>query len=268
MELSPLLFGFYKFVKYAIYPYTWFVALLGLLSILVLRPVSPFRLLGVRFLVLTTLLLVYGLGSPIVARTLIGSLEAQYPPFDGSAGRRFDAIVVLAGGVLPKGTLRPAHELTDLSRERTMCGADLYRRGYAAKVLLSGGDASIFEDGPEQANEMKHLALRLGVPDEAIEIENRSRTTYENAVETKKLLGNQSILLVTSASHIPRAVALFRKQGLNVTPAPCGYLARHRVDVWEMTLFDVLPQVSALQVSTNAIEEMAGMWVYRLAGKL
>ncbi|MER3424139.1 MAG: hypothetical protein C4293_13880 [Nitrospiraceae bacterium] len=268
MELSPLLFGIYKLVKYAIYPYTWFVALLGLLMLLVFRPVSPLRLLWIRLLTLSTLLLVYVLGSPIVARMLVASLEEQYLPFDGSTGKRFDAIVVLAGGVLPKGTLRPIHELTNLSRERTACGADLYRRGYAAKVFLSGGDASIFEDGPEEANEMKHLAVRLGVPDEAIVIENRSRTSYENAVETKKLLGNQSILLVTSATHIPRAVALFRRQGLNVTPAPCGYLARHRVDVWEVTLFDFLPQVSALQLSTNAISEMVGMWVYRLAGKL
>jgi uncharacterized SAM-binding protein YcdF (DUF218 family) len=115
---------------------------------------------------------------------------------------------------------------------------------------------------------MKRLAIRLGVPEEKIRLETRSRTTYEGAVEVKQMVGGQSILLVTSAGHLPRSIALFRGQGLNVTPYPCGYSARHRTDSVELTVFDFLPRVEALQISTDSIVELVGMWVYRVLGKV
>lgn len=269
LELTPFWFGLYKLAKYATYPYTWLVALLGLLTVLISRRVSPARLRWLRILSVSTLLLAYLLGTPIIARTLLGSIEAQYPPFDPTALKRFDAIVVLSGGALGKGSLRPSDQLTETSMERTLCGADLFARGLGHRLLLTGGDASIFGEGPQEAVEMKRLALKLGVPEPAILLETRSRTTYENAVETKRLLGNASILLVTSASHIPRAVALFRKQGLDVTPAPCGYLVRNRPDdLLTLTPFDFLPGLHALQLTTIAITEWAGTILYQITGKL
>jgi uncharacterized SAM-binding protein YcdF (DUF218 family) len=60
---------------------------------------------------------------------------------------------------------------------------------------------------------MKRWALRLGVPESVIQVEESSRTTYENAVQTRAVLGPGHILLVTAAYHLPRAVGLFEKQG-------------------------------------------------------
>ena len=116
---------------------------------------------------------------------------------------------------------------------------------------------------------MKRLALRLGVPEDAIVVEDRSRTTYENAVGVKRILGHASILLVTSASHVPRAVGLFRKQGLETTASPCGYLAKDRP--WSglgINPFDLLPDVDALSRNTIAITEVVGTIVYWAIGKL
>jgi uncharacterized SAM-binding protein YcdF (DUF218 family) len=268
MDLSPFWFGLYKFTKYALYPYTWLIMLLAALTISVLGRLSPRRLMVVRLLTLSSFLLACVLGNALVARFLMASLEEQYPPFDSATAKRFDAVVVLAGGVLPNGTLRPSTALTGFSMERTMCGVEVFKRGYAKQMVLSGGDASVFEEGPEEAIEMKQLAMRLGVPDTAIVIETRSRTTYEGAVEVKRILDKKSLLLVTSASHIPRALALFQKQGLDATPYPCGYSARHRSDVLQVTIFDVLPQLNALQLSTTAITEIVGIAVYRAIGKL
>jgi uncharacterized SAM-binding protein YcdF (DUF218 family) len=268
MDLSPFWFGLYKLAKYAVYPYTWLVLLLGLLTISVLRRPSPIRILWIRLLTISTLLLMYTLGNPLVARLLAASLEEQYAPFDLSIPRRFDAIVVLGGGIFPKGTLRPTDMLSHFSAQRTLCGADLFLRGYAGKMLLAGGDGSVFGEGPQEALEMKRLAVRLGVPESIILVETRSRTTYEGAIEIGQVLGGQSILLVTSANHMPRALALFRKHGLDVTPYPCGYFVRHRSDNPNMTVFDFFPRVDSLQISTYAISEIVGMWVYRAAGKL
>ena len=117
---------------------------------------------------------------------------------------------------------------------------------------------------------MRRWAERLGVPREAIVIEGQSRTTYENAIETKRLLGAASVLLVTSASHLPRATALFAKQGFHVTPVPCDFLIRNRPrdNFQDLDPFDVLPNDRAIEQTTGAVTELAGMGVYWLTGKL
>ena len=269
MELSPLFFGLYKLVKFVIYPFTWLFVLLGVLTLLVVGPISPPRLRWIRILAISALFLTFCFGNPIVAATLTGLLEQQASPFESTTAKRFDAIVVLGGGVAGKGTLRPSDELLDLSIKRTICGVDLFVQGFAPRILFSGGDASIIGSGPKEALEMKRLARRLGVPEEAILIEDQSKTTYETALATKRLIGSASILLVTSASHIPRALGLFRKQGLDATPSPCGYTVKNRPgDSWQGNPFDLLPDVGALKKSTTAIAELAGMLVYWMTGKL
>ncbi len=269
MEMSPFIFGLYKLVKYAVYPLTWIVLILGFVVLLTILQISQRRLRWIRHLAISAFLLLVLLSTPIVAGTLVGLIEEQATPFDATSERRFDAIVVLGAGAGGKGTLRPADELSGASMERTICGADLFRQGVASRIVFSGGDASIFGEGPQEGVEMKRLALQLGVPEEAIIVEGRSRSTYENAREVKQMLVNGSILMVTSAHHVPRALGLFRKQGLNVTPYPCGYLVRDRfADGWGGDPFALIPQVEALLRSTLAINEFVGILVYRLSGKL
>ncbi|MGH7205386.1 MAG: YdcF family protein [Nitrospiraceae bacterium] len=269
MDMSPFFFGLYKLAKFAVYPFTWLFVLLGFLTLLIVLPVSPRRLRWIRILAASAFLLAFLFGNPVAADTLAGLLEQQAPLLDSSSIKRFDAIVVLGGGAAGKGTLRPSDELSDLSMKRTICGVDLFAHGFAPRILFSGGDASVFGSGPKEALEMKRLARRLGVPDEAILIEDQSRTTYENAVATKRLIGSASILLVTSASHIPRALGLFRKQGLDATPSPCGYTVKNRPgDNLGGNPFDLLPDVRALSKSTKAIVELVGILVYRVTGKL
>ena len=269
MDMSPFLFGLYKLVKFAVYPFTWLFVLLGVLTVLVVSPVSPRRLRWIRVLAISAFLLAFLFGNPIVADTLVGLLEQQAPHFDSTTAKRFDAIVVLGGGVAGKGTLRPLDELSDLSMKRTICGVDLFTQGFAPRILFSGGDPTIIGSGPKEALEMKRLARRLGVPEETILIEDQARTTYENALATKRLIGSASILLVTSASHIPRALGSFRKQGLDATSYPCGYSVKNRPsESWRGRLFALLPEVQAFEKSTKATVVLVGMLVYWVTGKL
>ncbi len=270
MELTPFFFGLYKFVKYGLYPLTWVVLLLSAATVLALFPVSPKRLRWVRLLVLSSLLLLVTISSPLIAYPLIGSLESWYQPPQLTQSDRFDAIVVLGGGINEKGSLRPTTEPSSYSRNRTTCGVDLYQQGYAPTLVLTGGDGRIFGTGPQEAVEMKRWAVRLGVPMSAIKIDTEARNTYENATGTKQLLGPSAILLVSSASHLPRAVPVFTKQGFRVTPAPCDYVARHLPqESWDDSdLFDFLPNETALHHTTEAVSEIAGMVIYWLAGKL
>lgn len=270
MELTPFFFGLYKFVKYGLYPLTWVVLLFAAATILALFPFSPTRLRWVRQLLMSSLLLLVTLSSPLVAFPLMGSLESWYHPPQLTPSDRFDAIVVLGGGIEEKGSLRPSTEPSSSSRNRTTCGVDLYQQGYAPKLVLTGGDARVFGTSTQVAVEMKRWAVRLGVPESATMIDTESRNTYENATGTKRLLGAASILLVTSANHLPRAVPVFTKQGFSVTPAPCDYVSQNLPrESWDdIDPFDVLPSDIALQRTREVVTEVAGMVIYWLTGKL
>ncbi len=131
------------------------------------------------------------------------------------------------------------------------------------KLVLTGGDATVYRTGPPVSHAMKRWALRLGVSESVILLEEQSRTTYENALYTKTLLGPSHILLVTDAYHMPRAAGLFEKQGF------AGFESTHRPqDAWkESTMYDFIPTVNAMQVTTQAIDEAVGIIVYWIAGK-
>ncbi len=106
----------------------------------------------------------------------------------------------------------------------------------------------------------------LGVPEAAMLMESESRTTRENAVLTEKMLrerGTNRILLVTSAMHMPRALATFRKLGIDAIPAPTDFEAEPPSGYW---LLRWLPDTDALDKSSRAMKEYLGMWVYRWRG--
>ena len=112
MELTPFLFGFYKIVKCAIYPLNWVLLLMALTTLWLLLPMNPRRLRWARISSISALILLLTLSSPLVARPLVSSLEAWYPMPRFVKDAHYDAIVVLGGGVLEQGTLRPIMDLT------------------------------------------------------------------------------------------------------------------------------------------------------------
>ena len=268
MELTPFLYGAYKLVKYALYPLTWVLLVMMLTCLWLWLPMTPERLRRARVGSVMGLCLLIAISSPLIARPLLGSLEAWHAK--PLINERYDAIVVLGAGVLEPGTLRPISDLSASSKNRVTCGVDLYQQGYAPKLVFSGGNGHPFKDAPKDAHEMARWAERLGVSKDALVGEDQSRTTYENAMETRRLLGPVSILLVTSASHLPRATALFSKQGFKVTAAPCDFLIKDRPEdtFRELDPFDVLPNDRAIEQTTGAVTEWAGMAIYWLTGKL
>lgn len=270
MDMTPFFFAAYKLVKYGIYPLTWIIVCLSVACWLACLPATPTRRRWMRASLAAGLVLLLLVAMPVTSYVLMSLLEGWHTA-TGSTGDRFDAVVVLGGGLREPGTLRPTVELSDESRLRTMCGVELYRQGAAPRLLITGGDARLFGPGTREAWIMRDWAIRLGTPPESVVIEDRARTTYENALETSRLLGpGTRIALVTSAYHIPRASALFAKQGFDVSPFPCGFHARHRItDLWsDLTVFDFLPTGRALARMSDAVEEIAGITVYWLAGKL
>ncbi|MBV7486725.1 YdcF family protein [Bordetella sp. BOR01] len=200
---------------------------------------------------------------PATSVWLGGSLEARYPHQPAAQLPTADAIVVL-GGNTANGRANwflPYDKETAIVRVDT--AVKLYQAHRAPRVVLSGG---ALEGDISEARGMAFLMKQQGVPDEALLLENSSRTTYENAMLTEEELkehGYGKILLVTSALHMPRAMAAFSKQGVAAIPAstppqivlpPDG-----SVSPW-------IPHRRTLDASRSIIKEYAGLLVYWLRG--
>ena len=205
------------------------------------------------------------LGSDGVSNRMAASIEHQYPDHGIQTLPQAQAIVVLGGSVhIPAGE-HAASGILDPS-DRLLVALRLYRAGKAALVVCSGGNsplASEQEKEPE-AEAMAGLLEEWGVPGNAILTETRSVNTHENAALTYALLGPRGmrrILLVTSALHMPRAAAAFRKAGFDVIPAPADFRTG-----WGGNALDWFPNAGHMVDAEAALREWVAVWVYRWRG--
>ena len=124
-----------------------------------------------------------------------------------------DAVLVLGGALgAPRPPAQP-HLGFGAAADRVWHAAALYRAGKARWVVLSGGSPPGSENVAPEAEAMAEVLRALGVPASAMRLEGRSRNTLENAVLSLALVrqvGARRVLLVTSALHMPRALAVFQ----------------------------------------------------------
>ena len=226
-------------------------------------------------LVTISLAILYLASNRWVAYHLAQTLEWQYlPPQEIPT---VEAIVVLGGGTESRQYPRPAVEV-NAAGDRVLYAAQLYREGKAPVLLLSGGTIT-WQDGGSgtPAEDMASILTAIGIPESALWLQNRSQNTHEDAVfsaEMLKAAGIQKVLLVTSAAHMPRSVALFEHEGIEVVPAPVDFtvtregMSNLASAGWQSTLISFLPNTSSLGLTTNVIKEYLGIWMYRLQGWL
>jgi uncharacterized SAM-binding protein YcdF (DUF218 family) len=161
-----------------------------------------------------------------------------------------DLIVVLGGGV-DQGRFP-----TPVSSHRMVKGVQLFFEGKAPKILFSGGmpgKATVSE-----ASVLAQEARRLKVPAGDILLEKKSNNTRNQAVEVKRIadrLRMKSILLVTSFSHMKRALMAFEKVGFKVYPASADPTEKYTDDFWGR--LDLFPRL---------IQEYAGMVYFQIRG--
>jgi len=139
-------------------------------------------------------------------------------------------------------------------------------RGYpAARIVYSGGDASLFADESPEADYLYSLLDSFGIARERVVLEKKSRNTSENAVFTKQLVNpkpGERWLLVTSALHMPRAIGCFRKAGFQVEAYPVGWRTVGKLDAnSDRTLSDGIKRLDA------AAYEWIGLAAYWVSGK-
>ncbi|MFO1123916.1 MAG: YdcF family protein [Methylocystis sp.] len=195
---------------------------------------------------------------------LAGPLEARFspPPDDMPAS---DGIIVLGGTIderLSADRGRPS--LVDAA-ERLTAPIALKLKYPNARLVFSGGSATLRGSSFTEADAVQRFWREIGLDQNDVLYERRSRNTYENAVFTRELIQpktGERWLLVTSALHMPRAVGVFRKAGFDVIPYPVDYRTSGKAGL-EFPRFPT----KALGLVDFAAHEWAGLLAYRLAGK-
>ena len=220
-----------------------------------------------RLLLLTVLfLLLVTFSIPAVSYLALGSLEWQYPPLKQRPDST-KAIVVLSAAIYPPDDVRPRTVLSESTLYRCLHAVELYRQGKPCPVVLSGGKVDPAREGPTLAAAMRDFMLQQGIAEEDLLLEDRSRTTYENAVESAKLLEERAIgeiVLVTDAASLYRARRCFLRQGLKVTAAGCHY----RATKLEGFFSDFWPHPGAAEKTQQACHEWIGIVWYWLHGRI
>ena len=255
-----------KFIPLFLYPLglTWILLVLAF----VLRRKPGWQ----RAAIILSIALIWIGGNTWVASALERSLEWRYLPPE--AFPDVEVIVVLGGGtdaaIYPRSTVEVSG-----AGDRVIYGAHLYHQAVAPRLLVSGGQVPWVGERAVSSEHMTELLLMLGVPEEAIWQESKSRNTYENALYSYEFLeaqGINRIVLVTSAFHMPRSVMLFEQRGFEVIPAPTDYHITQQgwERLWEpdflTQLYNFFPTASNMSSTTHSLKEYLGLLVYRLRG--
>lgn len=224
---------------------------------------------GRRFVCVgVALLLIAGL-SPL-GNALILPLEDRFQRADLDQPPPPTGFIVL-GGAEDRlvGRARKAPTLNEAG-ERIVETVMLARKFPEAKIAFSGGDAGILYSSDSEAIGAQRLFTDMGVGSDRLILEPGARDTYENAVYLKAELGKLDLLgpgkrwvLITSAYHMPRAMASFRQADFDVEPWPVDYRTRGGADLWRP--FDKVSE--GLRRVDVAAREWVGLLAYWLAGR-
>jgi uncharacterized SAM-binding protein YcdF (DUF218 family) len=250
-----------KFLAFLTQPLAW-VTLLMVLTVLLIRrhPRRAQKLGGVAVMLLVAV------GWEPLPDTLLRQLEGHYPPVGLHADlTTYTGVIVLGGALEPAymWTVPNQSALGDAA-ERLTEVLPLLRRQPQLRLLFAGGEGELFSKDLTEAERARRFFTAQGVPESQLILESASRTTFENAEFSKALPGvdaSQAWLLVTSAWHMPRSMAVFKNAGWNVTAYPVDFRAGQRTP-WTQYSMD-----QGVKKWRIALHEVLGLWVYRLSGR-
>ncbi len=199
--------------------------------------------------------------TPIVSDRLVISLESQYVYAESQDSPPFDIVILLSGGINAKGLHRPSTQLGP-GADRLRMAHRIYMNNKTDLIWLAG-EYPTEPKGKDSPPHSVDLLESWGIPKNAILGEAKSRNTFENAREFSKTAvrnGWDSFALITSASHMPRAMQQFRSHGLEPIPIPSD----HWIKEYDYSILKFIPQAEALNNSSKAIREYLGILVYAL----
>ncbi len=258
--MDELFFYSSKIVWMLMAPDNLFVILLVTSLLLLLFRQTRKGLALLTLLTLSLLLLsVFPIGS-----WLLYPLESRFQS-NPSLPDQVDGIIVLGGSVLPQGSQDWNQLQTNFAHERLSSFIQLAKRYPDARLLFTGGNASLNRKRPSEANWVKPYLIQSGITEDRLILENKARNTAENVTLSKKLLDpqpGQQWILITTAFHMPRSVGIFCQQGWPVMAYPVDYQTVPS-EMYRMH-FNLLEHARNLAL---AAREWAGLLAYYLTAK-
>lgn len=246
-------FGFYlkKTIAYFIEPFGMFLALfvIGLYFLMTKKESLSKLFLSLSFGVV----LLYSY--PPFSNYLVQNLENQYPKFDYT--KKVKYIHVLGNGHNLDSQQPLSSQITSAGIKRDLEGILIHFKMDGSKMIFTG-----FKGSTDISNARMNakLALALGVKDENIIISETPKDTKEEALFTKSIVGDEPFVLVTSATHMPRAMMLFKSLGLNPIPAPTSFY-KNKFDGYLQA-----PNGGSLYKSKIAMHEYIGILWSKIRG--
>jgi len=250
-----------KLLSFLTQPLAW-VALLLLAGVWLLKT-QPRWALKTNTAALGLLLL---LGWEPLPNMAIRYLESQYPAREPGHHWTTQAGVIVLGGALESAYIwtNPGQSALNDAAERLTEVAPLLRQQPHLKVLFTGGEGELFGAGPSEAERARQFFAAQGLAPDKLLLESGSRTTFENAVLSRQVPGVDATkpwLLMTSAYHMPRAMAAFERVGWNVTAYPVDFRSGLATP-WTQYSMD-----QGVKRWRLALHELLGLLAYRLAGR-
>lgn len=247
-----------KVLTFLLSPLVWFFALM----FWAWRTQMPGRR---KKLIISGFVLIYLCTNSFFVDELARATEPVTPDYY-TMNTTYDVAIVL-GGI---GRIDERQQRFDFtySADRLFQALELYHRGRVKKILFSGGSGSLRFPQLKEGLYVKKYLHTIHIPDSSMIIESNSRNTYENAVFSKKILDslhfNGSVLLVTSAFHMKRAMAVFKKAGFtSLTPYSTNRLSGPRRFEWDHCF---LPNPEALYNLQFLMHEWIGYAIYKIKG--
>ena len=244
------LFLLKKIVSVAIMPIN-IVLILLLFSLLYFRKRPSTSL---KYLV-SAFLLLFISSLPVVSNTFMASIENNYEPFSLSS-KPIDYIIVLGSRDTENAALPVTSQLSKDSLQRLVEVLRIYKLHPEARIITSGHHSN---DVVSNAQKMKQSLILLGVPEQKIITENFPKDTEEEAELISPRVQGSTVILITNANHMPRAMKYFQTQGIQPIAAPTGYWVKNidKTEGWNY----YLPNGKKLQQTTIAWYESLGRLV-------
>lgn len=197
------------------------------------------------------------LGSGPVSQLLLSSLEYRYPSYELADRKRqeISTIVVLTGAAEAKPDTPISSHLNASSAYRVLEARRIYLLHPESNIVISGLGST--------PGILKMAMLNLDIPESKISVDSESTTTYESAINLKRILHDKDFILVTSAGHMPRSIATFEYQGMKPIPAPTEFISRKNIYAAQY-----LPTPRHMVYSELAVHEYLGMVWYRMTGRM
>ncbi|MEL6559011.1 MAG: YdcF family protein [Bacteroidota bacterium] len=148
--------------------------------------------------------------------------------------------------------------------DRVLHTIELYKKGLIEKVVVTGGSAALLTTTKSESENLEQVLIQAGIPKKDIILEIKARNTAENAIYTRELINpEEKIILITSAFHMRRSVACFRKAGMNVTPFPTDLYSVYYSWTPEGWL---VPNINSLNNWDILMKEWMGFTAYKIKG--